>query len=204
MISVNEALSRAAGLARGGRRLLGIVGEPGSGKSTLAASLQGSLGGAAVVVPMDGFHLSQAQLERLGRAERKGAPDTMDAWGLLALVRRLRAADEPVVWAPEYRRDLHNGITGAIGVPASVALVILEGNYLLLDAEPWVHVREYLDESWFLSLDPAVRMERLVARHIGTGKSPDAALAWSNGPDEENAALIRGTAGNADVIVAGR
>ncbi|SPF68418.1 Phosphoribulokinase / Uridine kinase family [Propionibacterium ruminifibrarum] len=203
-VPAGDAPARAAGLARDGRRLLGIAGEPGSGKSTLAASLQDFLGGAAVVVPMDGFHLAQQQLERLGLAERKGAPDTMDAWGFLALVRRLKAADEPTVWAPEYRRELHNGVTGAIEVPASVPLVILEGNYLLLDTEPWARIRAHLDESWFVSLDAAVRLERLVARHIATGKSPDAAAAWANGPDEENARVIRESAKNADVIVEGR
>lgn len=203
-ITAEDAPARATRLARGGRRLLGIAGEPGSGKSTLAASLKDSLGGAAAIVPMDGFHLAQQQLERLGLAERKGAPDTMDAWGFLALVRRLRAANEPTVWAPEYRRELHNGVAGAVEVPAGVPLVVLEGNYLLLGTEPWARIRAYLDESWFLSLDTAVRMERLIARHIASGKSPNAAVAWANGPDEENARLIRESAGNADVIIAGR
>ena len=125
----------------------------------------------------------------------------MDAWGFLALVKRLRAADEPCVWAPEYRRDLHNGIAGAIEVPAGVPLVIVEGNYLLLDVEPWVRIREHLDESWFLDIDAAVRVGRLTARHIATGKTQEAAAAWANGPDETNARLIRESARNADVIV---
>ena len=86
-----ELLGRARELARDGRRrVLGLAGPPGSGKSTLAARLVERLDGAAVLVPMDGFHLAGAELARLGRADRKGAPDTFDAAGYAALLARLR------------------------------------------------------------------------------------------------------------------
>ncbi len=212
-------LARARALAAGpGRTLLGIVGAPGAGKSTLAARLVAQLGGSAVVVPMDGFHFAQTELERLGRADRKGAPDTFDAAGFVALLRRLRevrdgegAGDDGertgavtvggTVWAPEYRRDLHNAVAGAIAVGPEVPLVVVEGNYLLCDEAGFAPVRGLLDESWFCELDPGLRIERLVARHVATGKAPDFARAWVLGSDERNAELVAASRHRADVVV---
>ncbi|QGQ20891.1 nucleoside/nucleotide kinase family protein [Cellulomonas sp. JZ18] len=189
-------------LARGGRRLLGLAGPPGAGKSTLAAQVAAACGARCVVAPMDGFHLAQSTLERLGRADRKGAPDTFDADGWVALLRRLRTPEPGrTVWAPEYRRDLRHGVTGAVAVPADVPLVVVEGNYLLLDAHGFGPVAGLLDESWFLAPDDDVRLARLVARHERFGKSPQAARAWSTGPDEANARLVADGATRADVVV---
>src|SRR5438067_2220717 len=134
-----ECIARAmALLASGGRRVLGIAGAPGSGKSTLARAVADSLGEQAVVVPMDGFHLANAELARLGRAARKGAPDTFDAAGYVALLRRLRSAPvtRETVYAPAFRREIEEPVAGAIAVPPDVPLVITEGNYLLLHEAP--------------------------------------------------------------------
>ncbi|MDM7832115.1 nucleoside/nucleotide kinase family protein [Cellulomonas edaphi] len=192
--------ARALALAARGRTVLGIAGAPGAGKSTLAADVVAALGDRAVVVPMDGFHLAQTELERLGRADRKGAPDTFDAAGFVALLGRLRAGRE-TVYAPEYRRDLRNAVAGAIAVGPEVPLVVVEGNYLLLDGAGFAPVAGLLDEAWFVALDDAVRLERLVARHVAFGKSPEAAHAWSHGPDERNATLVAATAARADLVV---
>ncbi|MBO3101650.1 nucleoside/nucleotide kinase family protein [Cellulomonas fengjieae] len=195
-----DLAARVQALACGPRRILGITGAPGAGKSTLAERVVGAVGPGAIVVPMDGFHLAQSQLERLGRAGRKGAPDTFDADGFVALLTRLRS---PVrtVYAPEYRRDLRNAVAGAIAVGPDVRLVVVEGNYLLLDDHGFGPVAGLLDESWFLAPDDDVRLARLVARHEAFGKTPDAARAWSYGPDEANARLVAATAGRADVVV---
>ena len=201
-IAPAHALERARELAaRPSRTLLGIAGPPGAGKSTLAARVADALGADAVVVPMDGFHLAQATLERLGRADRKGAPDTFDAAGFVALLHRLRASEE-TVWAPEYRRDLRHGVTGAIEVPATTPLVIVEGNYLLCDEAGFAPVRELLDETWFCEIDDDVRIERLIARHIATGKEPGFAREWVLGSDEANARLVATTRDRADRLVA--
>jgi pantothenate kinase len=202
MISTEQALERARRLAAGGRRaLLGITGPPGGGKSTLAAAIAAELGERAVLVGMDGFHLAQAELVRLGKADRKGAPDTFDAAGYVALLRRLRAADEDVVYAPEFRREIEEPINAAIAVPREIPLVITEGNYLLIDEGPWRHVRELLDETWYVVQDDSTRVELLIARHIEFGKDPDFARDWVLRSDERNAELIATTRERADALI---
>ncbi|MGV9314197.1 nucleoside/nucleotide kinase family protein [Streptomyces sp. NPDC003691] len=195
---------RARGLARDGRRrVLGIAGAPGAGKSTLAAALAAALGpGAAVVVPMDGFHLAGAELERLGRARRKGAPDTFDAHGYLALLGRLRTPEPGVtVYAPAFDRALEEPVAGAVPVPPEVPLVITEGNYLLHDEGPWARVRPLLDEVWYAEPDPADRVRRLVARHIAFGRAPEEARRWVDRSDEANARLVARGRDRADLVV---
>lgn len=188
----------------GSRRVLGIAGAPGAGKSSLTALLARELpAGSCVVVPMDGFHLADVALARLGRSGRKGAPDTFDAAGYVALLQRLRAAmpQDPSVWAPMFERDLEQPLAGAIEVPADVPLVITEGNYLLCDDGPWALVRGMLDARWFVEAPEELRHRWLIERHERFGKSPAAAREWALGPDEDNARLIAGTRDRADVVV---
>jgi pantothenate kinase len=184
------------------RLMVGIVGAPGSGKSTVAEYVCTRLApGTAVIVPMDGFHLANTVLDDLGRSGRKGAIDTFDAGGYVSLLRRLRARDEDIVYAPEYRREIEESVGSAIPVPAEVPVIITEGNYLLAHEEPWVGIREVLDETWFIEVAQHARMERLIARHVRFGKSPQAAAEWAGTSDEANARFIATTAGAADVIV---
>jgi pantothenate kinase len=194
-------LSRIEHLLAGGKRkLLGLVGPPGGGKSTLAQALLEAFPGRAVVVPMDGFHLANAELARLGRADRKGAPDTFDSAGYVALLRRLRAqSDDEVVYAPEFRREIEEPIAGAIAVDAHVPLVITEGNYLLLDDGHWAQVREQLDEVWFVDIDDDLRRDRLQQRHVRHGRTPQAAREWVERTDEPNARLIAASRHRADL-----
>ncbi|MFT4029547.1 MAG: nucleoside/nucleotide kinase family protein [Protaetiibacter sp.] len=186
----------------GSRRLLaGIAGEPGSGKSTLAARLVAELGSDAAVLPMDGFHLPQTRLTELGRRERMGAPDTFDVDGFLAALAAVRA-DAGEVATPGFDRDAEEPVPGAIRIRPDHRIVIIEGNYLLHDEGGWERVAPLLDVTVFLAADPAVRLDRLVARHIAHGKTPDAARAWATGPDEANAAAIRRGTARADVLLA--
>lgn len=203
-VSLDELTARAEALCTKDRRcILGLAGSPGAGKSTVAARLVERLGERAVLVPMDGFHLANSELRRLGRADRKGAYDTFDGAGYVALLERLRRpADETVVYAPEFRRDLEEAIAGAIAVSPRTPLVVTEGNYLLLDREPWSRVRALLDQAWFIALDPAVRLQRLIARHIEFGRDEPAARAWIDASDEPNARLIEATRERADAVIA--
>jgi pantothenate kinase len=202
MISAAEAIDRARALAsRGERTILGITGPPGGGKSTLAQAIADELAGQAVLVGMDGFHLAQAELVRLGRRDRMGAVDTFDAAGYVALLRRLRANAEEVVYAPEFRREIEEPINAAIAVPRDIRLVITEGNYLLVDEGPWAAVRDLLDEAWYVMQDEERRLELLIARHIEFGKAPDFAREWVMRSDQRNAALIATTQPRADALV---
>ncbi|RKN17884.1 nucleoside/nucleotide kinase family protein [Micromonospora musae] len=202
VLPVEELIERARSLAEAGpRQLLGIAGAPGAGKSTLAERIVAGVGSAARLVPMDGFHLAQVQLERLARADRKGAADTFDANGYVSLLRRLHRLEPTSVYAPAFRRDLEEPIAGSIEVPPEVRLVVTEGNYLLLPLTPWDEVRSLLHEAWFLDLDAELRLRRLTARHVAYGRSEAAARAWAMGSDEENATLVAGTAGRADMVV---
>lgn len=195
-------MARAARLAElPGRAVLGIAGAPGAGKSTLASRLVTELGPAAAWVPMDGFHLADAALDRLGRRSAKGAPDTFDGWGYLALLRRLAAETDHPVYAPDFERTLEQPIAGSIAVGPAVRLVVTEGNYLLLDAEPWTLVRRALTEVWYVGVDEAVRNERLVARHVAFGKEPAAARDWVAAVDEPNARLVAARQAAADLVI---
>jgi pantothenate kinase len=205
-MTFDDLLKRAASLARPGRRaILGIAGSPGAGKSTLAEHLVRELNADGppwvAHVPMDGFHLADVELDRLDRRDRKGAPDTFDAAGYAALLRRLREEVDGTVYAPGFERVLEQPIAGAIPVPPTARLVVTEGNYLLLDTGAWAGVRPHLDEVWFCEIDEEERLRRLVARHEEFGKDHDEAVAWVLGTDQRNADLIETTRDRADLIV---
>ncbi|HSV60710.1 MAG TPA: nucleoside/nucleotide kinase family protein [Variovorax sp.] len=182
----------AALLAQGnGRKLLGLAGAPGSGKSTLALRLQRAFADVTQVVPMDGFHLANAELHRLGRSQRKGAPDTFDADGFVALLRRLRSQrDDEIVYAPAFHREIEEAVAGAIPILPQTRLIIAEGNYLLLDDGPWARVAPLLDEVWYVEVDDQLRNRRLAQRHEAFGRSRQEALAWVAQTDAPNALLI--------------
>ncbi|WP_455835677.1 nucleoside/nucleotide kinase family protein [Pseudarthrobacter siccitolerans] len=200
---ITEAMDALrARMVPGRRTILGIAGAPGSGKSTFAAWIRQQFEpGRAVVVPMDGFHLGNAIIDGTPLRQRKGAIDTFDAAGYLSLLRRLVRRDEPVVYAPEFRRAIDEPVAASIAIPADVPLVITEGNYLLVDQEPWKEVRAQLDEVWFVDTPQALRLSRLVERHMSFGMDRAAAVAWANGPDEANAVLIQATRPAADRII---
>lgn len=197
---MRDLVDRARGLIAPGRRsVLGLCGPPGAGKSTLAARLVAAIGEPAVVVPLDGFHLHDDELARLGRADRKGAPDTFDVAGYVAMLRRLRSED--TVYAPVFDREREQSLAGAIPVLPEHRLVVTEGNYLLLDQPGWRDVRPLLDECWYVDLDDGMRLERLVDRHVRHGRTRAAAEEWVARSDEANAWLVVPTRERADLVV---
>ncbi len=185
------ALSRARHLAATGRHLLGLAGMPGSGKSILAQRLVQDLNGLAVCVPLDGFHLTNVELDRLGRRQRKGAPETFNAAGychLLSCLRRQRP--DELITAPAFDRVREETAAAAITVPAGAPLIITEGNYLLLPGRDFGRVVDLLDEAWYVDCPEPERVRRLIARHEAFGKTPAEASRWALGSDQDNAELI--------------
>jgi pantothenate kinase len=201
-IDLDTLVADARALVQPGeRRILGITGAPGSGKSTLAEQLAEALGPDAALVGLDGFHLANAELHRLGRHARKGAADTFDAAGYVNLLRRLRSREDAVVYAATFDRSLEESIACAVPVSASVPLIVTEGNYLLVDDDAWSPVRGLLDECWYVDPGEDERMARLVARHERYGRSPAEARERSYGSDQRNAELIISTRPRADRVV---
>jgi len=196
---------RAEGLLRSDRRaVLGIAGAPAAGKSTLAGLLLVELRARhpeeVVLVGMDAFHLGQTVLDRRGLTSVKGAPQTFDALGYVALLTRIRETDE-TVFAPEFRREIEDSIAQAVEVTPETRLVITEGNYLLLPQQPWAQVRPLLDEAWFVHLEDSERRRRMVARHRRFGRSLEAATARTTGSDEANAALVNAAQNRPDLVI---
>jgi pantothenate kinase len=203
-----EVIAAAAVALVGDRRrvVLGIAGAPGAGKSTLADAIVGAVAaregtGWVAHVPMDGFHLADVQLDRLGARSRKGAPDTFDADGYAHLLGRVAAEPDSWVYAPGFDRTLEQPLAAAVVVPPSARLVVTEGNYLLLPEPRWERAREQLAEVWFVSGDDEVRRSRLAERHVAFGKQPAEAAAWVEQSDEANAVLVAAAADRADRVV---
>ncbi|MDU0315034.1 nucleoside/nucleotide kinase family protein [Phycicoccus sp. M110.8] len=190
-----------AASAPGQRTIVGVVGEPGAGKSTLVEELVEALGTDAAPAPMDGFHLSNKVLDDLGLRVRKGAPETFDAHGFVQLLERLRDQREDVVYAPEFLREHDESIAGRIAITRDTPVVLVEGNYLLLEQPPWLEVRRHLDAVWYLDLDHDERLRRLAERHRSFGRAEEHAWERARTHDQVNAELVRRTRVRADLVV---
>jgi pantothenate kinase len=202
-VTFEGLVERAAALAAGpNRAIIGVAGSPGAGKSTLVAALLAKVGDTSVAhVPMDGFHLADVALRRIARLDAKGAPDTFDVGGYVALLRRINADAEDVIYAPAFERDLEQPLAGAIAVPRAARLVLTEGNYLLLGEGRWREIAPELTEVWFCDPRPDVRLAQLTARHEAFGKDPARAASWVQAVDEPNAALVEQTRSRATLVI---
>ena len=201
LTSLDEVITRAKSLITGERKIVGLIGKPGAGKSTLSAQLIEHLGAQAAILNMDGYHLSNLALRELGRADRKGAPDTFDALGFTAILKRVKNQVDQDIYFPVFDRSIEESIAAQGVITPEIKLVITEGNYLLHNENNWGGVKELLDESWFIEVDDQIRIERLVNRHHKFGKSKADAHSWATGSDENNARIVAQTRELADVII---
>lgn|SRR5690606_25278007 len=195
-----ELFRRAAGRDR---FIVGIAGPPASGKSTLAERLRTLLGEAAALVPMDGFHLDNAVLSARQLLARKGAPETFDFDGFEATLKRLRAPGADVV-VPLFDRVADLARAGAGIVPASARFVIVEGNYLLLDEEPWTRLAGLFDRTVYLDVPRGELAHRLVQRWIDHGLSEQAARERAFSNDMVNVQRVEDRRRTADTVIEAR
>lgn len=198
-----ELVDRIGELSASGRALVGLTGAPGVGKSHTAGLLVKALtstGTPASLVPMDGFHLANRQLDRLGLRDHKGAPETFDVDGYVRLLEVLRGRPERPVYAPEFDRALEESLAAGLVVEPTDTVVVTEGNYLLHTDGGWGRVAGLLDLSIFLEAPYEVRRARLIERHVAGGRTPRAAAAWADEVDGANAVLIESTRLRADVV----
>jgi pantothenate kinase len=188
LTEIKEALE-----SNGKRTLIGIVGKPGAGKSTVVEAIKERFDQALVsIIPMDGYHLSDEELIAQGKRDRKGAPDTFDSNAFVELLRRVKSEDGEITF-PIFHRELEASIPDEGTVPQTAKVIITEGNYLLSQEHGFENVRKLLDKVYYIDINDEKRLERLIARHIRYGKTPDAAQDWAMGSDEANARYIETT-----------
>lgn len=182
-----------------GRFVTALAGPPGAGKSTLAAALVAELGSGARAVPMDGFHYDDAVLDARGLRSRKGAPETFDAAGFLHLMRRLRTGEEVAI--PIFDRTMELSRAAADIVTPADRLLVVEGNYLLLDEDPWRQLGPLFDLTVWIDVPETELDRRLVARWQHYGRDPVAARAWIDGNDLPNIRRVIDGSRAADVVM---
>lgn len=188
------------------RFLLGVTGIPGAGKSTIAGKLMSSINRAlaqeiAIVVPMDGFHLTNDQLMEQNLLARKGIPETFDVLSFVRLIQSIALDTEAEIGCPAYDRRIHNPVANAILVEKKHRIVIVEGNYLLLPRKPWNQLSGLFDEIWFIDTGLKVTQQRLVNRHLRSGRTQEEAAKKVSSTDIPNARLILSTRDRADKVI---
>ncbi len=190
------------------RKVIGIAGPPGSGKSTLSARVVAFLNtGAdgpdhAALVPMDGFHLDNSVLDARGLRAVKGAPDTFDVAGFVALVRQIRTGGADIGY-PVFDRVHDRTIAQAGCLRAMTRLVVVEGNYLLLRQGGWAALKGLFDATVMIAPPVEVLESRLIDRWIGHGLSRADALRRARGNDLANARLVMNDSAPADLLLSG-
>lgn len=205
-IDLSALAGHLLGLEVERRKLVAIVGAPGAGKSTFVETLLERLNhdrpGFARILAMDGYHYDDRVLEARGDRARKGAPHTFDVGGLEAMLERLALDSGKDIAVPIFDRSLEIARAGAAIIPGSARLILVEGNYLLLDDPAWAPLRRHFDVTVMLDVPREVLIARLVGRWQGYGMDEAAVREKLEGNDLLNADLVLSRSVAAQFIVA--
>lgn len=204
-ITLDQLIERIAATQRDGRLIVAIAGPPGSGKSTaadqVAEALNADRPGLAAVLPMDGFHFDDGVLNAMGRRAYKGAPDTFDVGGLRALLQRIAANDEPEIAAPVFDRDLEISRGSARLIPSSIQIIVVEGNWLLLNDPPWPQLRPLFDLTVLMQVPEAELRRRLTRRWEGYELSANDIAHKLDGNDLPNGRRVMRDSCSSDLVL---
>ncbi|NJQ01890.1 nucleoside/nucleotide kinase family protein [Streptomyces zingiberis] len=207
-MDIAELADEAWEITGGGRRraVLGLAGPPGAGKSTLAGALVTTVerahgGGAAGYLPLDGFHLSNRQLERLGLTDRKGSAPSFDVRGYGALLRRVHEDTAHDIYVPDYDRTLHEPVAARHLLGPGTRLVVTEGNYLACPEPGWREARRSMEAVWYVEAPDEVRDARLVERQLAGGRDAAGARAWVDGNDHPNGEWVKRSRAHCDRVL---
>ncbi len=192
------------------RFVVGVAGAPGSGKSTLAKqvvhiinAIQGEE--CAVMVPMDGYHYTKAQLDEFEDPKeahaRRGAHWTFDAEGFVSTVEHIAQHTDECIYAPTFDHGQGDPVDRGVCIERHHGIVIVEGNYVLLDTEPWNRLRHVCHETWFIDCDIEESMKRVYTRQTRNGTPPRESRHRIETNDRPNAEQIQTTASRAHVCV---
>ncbi|NVO24995.1 nucleoside triphosphate hydrolase [Donghicola mangrovi] len=204
-VGFDELVQAAGALMSGaGRKFIGIAGAPGSGKSTtverLLEALEADHPGQVAILPMDGFHYDDAVLHQMGRRPWKGAPDTFDVGGLVSVLRRLKDGSETRVAVPVFDRVLEISRGSARIIPDDVKLILVEGNYVLLDRAPWDALDGMFDLTVMIDVPEDELRRRLRARWEHFGLTEDQIAHKLDGNDLPNGRDVIQGSRPADII----
>ena len=207
-ISTVEGLAAAISARKNNDRfMVAVAGPPGSGKTTISGLLQAELEGryklSAQVVPMDGFHLDDSILQQRGLLPRKGAPQTFDVDGLNNILMRLTSTPAVDVLVPVFDRERELSRASAREIPESVEVILVEGNYLLLNMMPWSSLKQYFDLSVMIQCAKPVLRQRLMNRWLDLDFSQQAARTKVEENDLPNAATVISQSVKSDITFVG-